>query len=83
MAAISHRALGAQKLSVSIIGLGCMSLSGVYGPADDAESEKLIRHAIDRGIDHLDSSDMYGWGPQRGGSRPRHQASAQSSGARH
>jgi aryl-alcohol dehydrogenase-like predicted oxidoreductase len=62
MAAISHRALGTQGLSVSTIGLGCMSLSGVYGPADDAESEKLIRYAVDRGIDHLDSSDMYGWG---------------------
>src|SRR5712672_3434793 len=62
MAAIPRRALGTQGLSVSTIGLGCMSLSGVYGPADDAESENLIRHAVDRGIDHLDSSDMYGWG---------------------
>jgi aryl-alcohol dehydrogenase-like predicted oxidoreductase len=57
-----HRALGTQGLSVSAIGLGCMSLSGVYGAANDAESEDLIRQAIDRGIDHLDSSDMYGWG---------------------
>jgi aryl-alcohol dehydrogenase-like predicted oxidoreductase len=39
-----------------------MSLSGVYGPANDAESEKLIHAAIDLGVDHLDSSDMYGWG---------------------
>jgi aryl-alcohol dehydrogenase-like predicted oxidoreductase len=39
-----------------------MSLSGVYGAADDAASEKLIHHALDRGINHLDSSDMYGWG---------------------
>jgi len=39
-----------------------MSLSGVYGAADDAESEALIRHALDRGVNHLDSSDMYGWG---------------------
>ena len=62
MEAISPRAVGTQGLSVSTIGLGCMSLSGVYGPADDAESEKLIQHAIDCGIDHLDSSDMYGWG---------------------
>jgi aryl-alcohol dehydrogenase-like predicted oxidoreductase len=62
MEKISRRALGAQGLSVSSIGLGCMSLSGVYGAANDRESEDLIRHAIDRGIDHLDSSDMYGWG---------------------
>ncbi len=57
---LEHRRLGG--LSVSAIGLGCMSLSGVYGEADDANSEELIRHAIDSGVDHLDSSDMYGWG---------------------
>jgi aryl-alcohol dehydrogenase-like predicted oxidoreductase len=59
---VPHRALGRQGLTVSTIGLGCMSLSGVYGAADDAESEDLIRHAVDCGVDHLDSSDMYGWG---------------------
>jgi aryl-alcohol dehydrogenase-like predicted oxidoreductase len=59
---LPHRALGRGGLSVSAIGLGCMSLSGVYGAADDKESEALIRHAIDSGADHLDSSDMYGWG---------------------
>src|ERR1700710_1539 len=59
---LEHRALGTGGLSVSAIGLGCMSLSGVYGEADDAVSEDLIRHAIDTGVDHLDSSDMYGWG---------------------
>jgi len=57
-----HRALGSGGLSVSVVGLGCMGLSGVYGAADDAVSEDLIRHAIDQGVDHLDSSDMYGWG---------------------
>src|SRR3954468_5934235 len=59
---LPHRALGASGLSVSTIGLGCMSLSGVYGAADDAVSEDLIRYAIDQGVDHFDSSDMYGWG---------------------
>jgi aryl-alcohol dehydrogenase-like predicted oxidoreductase len=59
---LEHRALGTGGLSVSAIGLGCMSLSGVYGAADDAASEDMIRHAIDQGVDHLDSSDMYGWG---------------------
>ncbi|MCX7379297.1 MAG: aldo/keto reductase [Alphaproteobacteria bacterium] len=57
-----HRQLGTAGPSVSTIGLGCMSLSGVYGDADDAVSEALIRAAIDRGVDHFDSSDMYGWG---------------------
>ena len=59
---LEHRALGQGGLSVSAIGLGCMSLSGIYGAADDAASQDLIRHAIDRGVDHFDSSDMYGWG---------------------
>jgi aryl-alcohol dehydrogenase-like predicted oxidoreductase len=62
MSKLPHRKLGSQGLSVSTVGLGCMSLSGVYGAADDAASEKLIHHAVDCGVDHLDSSDMYGWG---------------------
>ena len=62
MSKLPHRKLGSQGLSVSTVGLGCMSLSGVYGAADDTASEKLIRHAVDCGVDHLDSSDMYGWG---------------------
>ena len=56
------RSLGKSGLTVSAIGLGCMGMSGVYGKADDAESTAVIHHALDRGIDHLDSSDMYGWG---------------------
>lgn len=62
MPTLPHRQLGTAGPSVSAIGLGCMSLSGVYGDADDAVSESLIRAAIDRGVDHFDSSDMYGWG---------------------
>jgi len=47
---------------VSAIGLGCMSLSGVYGTSDDEAGIALIHRAIDLGVDHFDSSDMYGWG---------------------
>jgi len=49
-------------LQVSAIGLGLMSMSGIYGNANDDESISVIHHALDRGVDHLDSSDMYGWG---------------------
>jgi aryl-alcohol dehydrogenase-like predicted oxidoreductase len=62
MTKIVYRPLGRSGLSVSAVGLGCMSLSGVYGPAEDAQSAALIQHAIDSGINHLDTSDMYGWG---------------------
>jgi len=57
-----RRKLGASSLMVSPIGLGCMSFSGIYGASDDGEADKLIRHALDRGINFFDSSDMYGWG---------------------
>ena len=39
-----------------------MSLRGAYGKGDDAESIKVVHHAIDHGVNFLDSSDMYGWG---------------------
>src|SRR6201995_943938 len=56
-----HRTLGSSPLSVFPIGLGCMSLSGAYGKCDDAEAIRVIHHALDRGVNFLDSSDMYGW----------------------
>jgi len=62
MSMVPTRRLGHSTLEVSAIGLGCMGLSGVYGPADDAESITLVQRAIDLGVNHLDSSDMYGWG---------------------
>jgi aryl-alcohol dehydrogenase-like predicted oxidoreductase len=54
--------LGNSKLSVFPVGLGCMSFSGAYGKSDDAEAIRVIHHALDRGVNFLDSSDMYGWG---------------------
>ncbi len=57
-----NRILGRSDLSVSPIGLGCMSLSGAYGKSNDDEAIRVIHHAIDRGVNFLDSSDMYGWG---------------------
>jgi aryl-alcohol dehydrogenase-like predicted oxidoreductase len=59
---MEKRKLGRSPLEVTAIGLGCMSMSGVYGNANDDESIAVIHHALDRGINHLDSSDMYGWG---------------------
>jgi aryl-alcohol dehydrogenase-like predicted oxidoreductase len=59
---MEQRPVGQSSLRVSALGLGCMSFSGVYGAADDAASVALVQHALDRGITHVDSSDMYGWG---------------------
>ena len=59
---LPHRRLGNDGPQVSAVGLGCMSLSGVYGANDDTATPDFIRYAIDRGIDFLDSADLYGWG---------------------
>ena len=53
--------LGSQGLEVSAQGLGCMSMSGCYGPAKPEEDMiNLIHHAIDSGVTFLDTSDVYG-----------------------
>ncbi|WP_414468085.1 aldo/keto reductase [Methylobacterium currus] len=62
MTALPHRRLGSAGPLVSTLGLGCMSLSGVYGEADEAASIDLIRRSVEAGIDFFDSADMYGWG---------------------
>jgi aryl-alcohol dehydrogenase-like predicted oxidoreductase len=59
---MEKRKLGRSGIEVSTVGLGLMSMSGIYGNANDDESIAVIHHAIERGINHLDSSDMYGWG---------------------
>lgn len=56
------RQIGKSGLTVAPIGLGCMSFSGAYGASDDANALRAIHHALDLGVTHLDSSDMYGWG---------------------
>jgi aryl-alcohol dehydrogenase-like predicted oxidoreductase len=54
--------LGSSGIAVTAIGLGCMSLSGVYGASSDDDGVALIRDALDRGITFLDTSDAYGAG---------------------
>jgi aryl-alcohol dehydrogenase-like predicted oxidoreductase len=56
-----HR-FGKSDLMVSAIGLGCYGMSGVYGPADDAESIATIRRSLDIGVNFLDTSASYGEG---------------------
>jgi aryl-alcohol dehydrogenase-like predicted oxidoreductase len=56
------RRLGATGPQVSAIGLGCMGMSGTYGPAEGAESMATIGAALDAGINLLDTGDYYGMG---------------------
>ncbi|NLS19550.1 aldo/keto reductase [Rhizobium sp. P40RR-XXII] len=54
--------LGKTGQQVSALGLGCMGMSGMYGPSDRAESIATIHAALDAGINLLDTGDFYGMG---------------------
>ena len=55
------RTLGNSNLEVSAIGLGCMSMSGNYGPAGDKqEMIGIIRAAVDQGVTFFDTAEVYG-----------------------
>ncbi|TDR42596.1 aryl-alcohol dehydrogenase-like predicted oxidoreductase [Tahibacter aquaticus] len=59
---LPRRSLGRQGLTVSALGLGCMGMSDFYGPSDAAENLAVLNHALDQGLDFLDTADMYGVG---------------------
>lgn len=55
------RVLGSSGLKVSALGLGCMSMTGVYGPpADKQKMISLIRTAVDLGVTMFDTAESYG-----------------------
>src|SRR5205814_8628735 len=54
--------LGSHGPKVSVIGLGTMGMSDMYGPTDRTESIATIHAAIDQGITLLDTGDFYGMG---------------------
>ena len=54
--------LGRNGPAVSAFGLGCMGMSGGYGPADDKESIATIHAALEAGITMIDTADFYGMG---------------------
>ena len=54
------RKIGNQGLSVSALGLGCMSMTHGYGPGDETESIATIHRALDCGVTLLDTAEVYG-----------------------
>jgi aryl-alcohol dehydrogenase-like predicted oxidoreductase len=57
---LTTRKLGSQGLEVSAIGLGCMGMSQLYGPFDDAESVATLHRSIELGCTFLDTAEVYG-----------------------
>lgn len=59
---VTHRMLGKSGLRVSALGFGCMGITEFRGVADPREGRRAIAEAIDGGITHFDTADMYGSG---------------------
>jgi aryl-alcohol dehydrogenase-like predicted oxidoreductase len=59
---MERRLLGPTGTAVSAVGLGCMGMSDLYGPADRAEAIATIHAALEAGISLLDTGDFYGAG---------------------
>ena len=59
---MNYVTLGKDGPQVSAAGLGCMGMSGMYGPADRAESIATIHAALEAGVTLLDTGDFYGMG---------------------
>ena len=58
---MKHISLG--SLDVSRIGLGAMTMAGTYtsgGSLDDAESIRTIHRALELGVPHIDTAEIYG-----------------------
>jgi aryl-alcohol dehydrogenase-like predicted oxidoreductase len=60
MASISFRTLGTSGINVSALGLGCMGMSFAYGPADEAESFRVLRRYLELGGSFFDTAEIYG-----------------------
>ncbi|WAZ26325.1 aldo/keto reductase [Streptomyces cinnabarinus] len=56
------RTLGSTGPAVSALGLGAMGMSGVYGPADRAESIATVHAALEAGMTLIDTGDFYAMG---------------------
>ena len=59
---MKKRNFGNAGTTVSAVGIGAMSFSDFYGPTDTEKSHAILRKALDLGIDHIDTANVYGAG---------------------
>ena len=57
---MEQRKLGTQGLTVSAMGLGCMTMTAAYDTADETEAIATIHRALELGINFLDTAEVYG-----------------------
>ncbi|HEX2559608.1 aldo/keto reductase [Phenylobacterium sp.] len=58
-----RREIGRTGRQVNAIGLGCMGMSVAYGePMAEADAVRLLHQALDLGVDHFDTAELYGFG---------------------
>src|SRR5262249_7030020 len=62
MSKLELRRLGSAGPTVFPLALGCMGMSGMYGPSDEKEGIATIHAALERGVTLLDTGDYYGAG---------------------
>lgn len=60
--AMQQRPLGATGETISALGLGGAALASSYRTIERSDAVSLLRHALDLGVTHIDTSDLYGWG---------------------
>jgi aryl-alcohol dehydrogenase-like predicted oxidoreductase len=59
---MDKRRLGMHGPEISPIGIGAMSFSNFYGPTDEAQSHVILNAALDEGVTHIDTANVYGMG---------------------
>ena len=59
---MQQRQLGKTGLHLSAIGIGAMSFTDFYGKTSEAESHRLLTAALDLGVNHIDTANVYGGG---------------------
>lgn len=69
--ALPRRTLGRRGPVVSALGLGCMGMSDFYGPSETSTNLAVLHHALDIGVNFLDTADMYGVGAEGMGENER------------
>ena len=56
------RQIGQDETKLASVGVGAMSFTNFYGPCDDVQAEAILTAALDLGLNHLDTSNVYGMG---------------------